>query len=47
MDVVSRLGGITIEHNVLVNARVNLSTENYPVDPTKRLKSILVKETHG
>ena len=41
------LGGITIEDDVLIGPRVNLITENHPVDPTKRkyldLKSILIK----
>lgn len=41
------LGGITIEDEVLIGPRVNLTTENHPVDPVKRkfldLKSILIK----
>lgn len=41
------LGGIVIEDDVLIGPRVNLTTENHPVDPTKRkyldLKSILIK----
>lgn len=41
------LGGITIEDDVLVGPKVNLITENHPVDPSKRkdleLKSILIK----
>lgn len=41
------LGGITIEDDVLIGPRVNLTTENHPVDPSKRkyldLKSILIK----
>jgi acetyltransferase-like isoleucine patch superfamily enzyme len=41
------LGGILIEDNVLIGPRVNLVTENHPVDPTKRnhldLKSIVIK----
>ena len=41
------LGGITIEDDVQIGPRVNLITENHPVDPTKRkhldLKSILIK----
>jgi acetyltransferase-like isoleucine patch superfamily enzyme len=41
------LGGITIEDDVLIGPRVNLTTENHPVDPTKRkhlnLKQILIK----
>jgi acetyltransferase-like isoleucine patch superfamily enzyme len=30
------LGGITIEDDVLIGPRVNLTTENHPVDPAKR-----------
>ncbi|RAW01982.1 sugar O-acetyltransferase [Pseudochryseolinea flava] len=41
------LGGITIEDDVLIGPRVNLTTENHPVDRTKRkyldLKSIHIK----
>ena len=41
------LGGITIEDDVLIGPRVNLITENHPLDPSKRklldLKSILIK----
>jgi acetyltransferase-like isoleucine patch superfamily enzyme len=41
------LGGITIEDDVLIGPRVNLITENHPIDPAKRkdldLKSILIK----
>lgn len=41
------LGGITIEDDVLIGPRVNITTENRPVDPAKRkhldLKSILIK----
>jgi len=41
------LGGITIEDDVLIGPRVNLTTENHPVDPTKRkhldVKSIRIK----
>ena len=41
------LGGITIEDDVLIGPRVNLVTENHPLDPADRqallLKSILVK----
>jgi acetyltransferase-like isoleucine patch superfamily enzyme len=41
------LGGITIEDNVLIGPRVNLVTENHPVDPTQRkslvLGAILIK----
>jgi acetyltransferase-like isoleucine patch superfamily enzyme len=36
------LGGITIEDDVLIGPRVNLITENHPIDPTKR-KSLLCK----
>jgi acetyltransferase-like isoleucine patch superfamily enzyme len=41
------MGGITIEDDVLIGPRVNLITENHPVDPARRkqldLKSILIK----
>lgn len=41
------LGGITIEDDVQIGPKVNLITENHPLDPSKRksldLKSILVK----
>ena len=41
------LGGITIEDDVQIGPRVNLVTENHPLDPSDRksldLKSILVK----
>ena len=41
------LGGITIEDDVQIGPRVNLVTENHPIDPSKRkhldLKSILIK----
>lgn len=41
------LGGITIEDDVLIGPRVNLTTENHSVDPTKRrfldLKEIIIK----
>ncbi|HEY0655457.1 MAG TPA: sugar O-acetyltransferase [Chryseosolibacter sp.] len=41
------LGGITIEDDVMIGPRVNLTTENHPVDPATRkyldLKSILIK----
>lgn len=41
------LGGITIEDDVMIGPRVNITTENHPVDPGKRkdldLKSILIK----
>ena len=42
------LGGITIEDDVQIGPKVNLITENHPVDPLRRkmldLKSILVKK---
>ena len=42
------LGGITIEDDVLIGPKVNLITENHPLDPRKRkflnLQSILVKK---
>ncbi len=41
------LGGITIEDDVQIGPRVNLVTENHPVDPSKRkyldLKPIVIK----
>ena len=41
------LGGITIEDDVQIGPRVNLITENHPLDPSTRksldLKSILIK----
>ncbi|WP_247235612.1 DapH/DapD/GlmU-related protein [Telluribacter sp. SYSU D00476] len=41
------MGGITIEDDVLIGPKVNLITENHPVDPTTRkaliLKPIVVK----
>jgi acetyltransferase-like isoleucine patch superfamily enzyme len=41
------LGGITIDDNVLIGPKVNLITENHPVDPSRRhhldLKSIHIK----
>jgi acetyltransferase-like isoleucine patch superfamily enzyme len=41
------LGGITIEDDVLIGPKVNLITENHPLDPSNRksldLKSILIK----
>ncbi|HYK46869.1 MAG TPA: DapH/DapD/GlmU-related protein [Parafilimonas sp.] len=41
------LGGITIEDDVQIGPRVNLITENHPLEPAKRklldLKSILIK----
>jgi len=30
------LGGITIEDNVLIGPKVNLVSENHPIDPTQR-----------
>jgi hypothetical protein len=42
------LGGITIEDDVLIGPRVNLITENHPIDPSQRkhldLKSIVIKK---
>lgn len=42
------LGGITIEDDVLIGPKVNLITENHPLDPSKRksldLKSVLIKK---
>jgi len=35
------LGGITIEDHVLIGPRVNLVTENHPVDPSQRKSLIL------
>jgi acetyltransferase-like isoleucine patch superfamily enzyme len=41
------LGGTTIEDDVQIGPRVNLVTENHPVDPTKRkhldLKPVVIK----
>jgi acetyltransferase-like isoleucine patch superfamily enzyme len=41
------LGGITIEDDVQIGPRVNIVTENHPVDPTKRkyleLKPVVIK----
>ena len=41
------LGGITIEDDVLIAPRVNLTTENHPIDPAMRkhldLKSVVIK----
>lgn len=41
------MGGITIEDNVLIGPKVNLLTENHPLDPEKRrsmfCKPILIK----
>ena len=41
------MGGITIEDNVLIGPKVNLITENHPLDPTDRkaliAKPILIK----
>jgi acetyltransferase-like isoleucine patch superfamily enzyme len=36
------LGGITIEDNVLIGPRVNLVTENHPLNPAER-RSLMVK----
>lgn len=36
------LGGITVEDNVLIGPRVNLVTENHPIDPTDR-QSLITK----
>jgi acetyltransferase-like isoleucine patch superfamily enzyme len=42
------LGGITIEDDVLVGPRVNLTTENHPIDPSQRkfldVKPILIRK---
>ncbi len=42
------LGGITIEDDVLIGPRVNITTENHPVDPSQRknldLKSVLIRK---
>ncbi|MBI3719233.1 MAG: sugar O-acetyltransferase [Sphingobacteriales bacterium] len=42
------LGGITIEDDVMIGPRVNIVTENHPLDPSKRrsldLKSVLIKK---
>lgn len=42
------LGGITIEDDVLIGPKVNLITENHPIDSRKRknldLKSIVIKK---
>lgn len=42
------LGGITIEDDVQIGPKVNIITENHPVDPSQRkmlnLKSVLVKK---
>jgi acetyltransferase-like isoleucine patch superfamily enzyme len=41
------LGGITIEDDVQIGPRVNIITENHPIDPSKRkyldLKSVHIK----
>jgi acetyltransferase-like isoleucine patch superfamily enzyme len=41
------MGGITIEHDVLIGPRVNLITENHPLDPSDRraliTKPIVIK----
>ena len=45
--VFSDLGGITIEDDVLIGQKVNLITENHPINPFQRkslvLNSILIK----
>ena len=42
------LGGITLEDDVMLGPKVNLITENHPIDPSQRknlnLKSILIKK---
>ena len=42
------IGGITIEDDVLIGPKVNLITENHPIDPSKRksliCKPILIKQ---
>lgn len=42
------LGGITIEDDVMIGPRVNIVTENHPLDPAKRraldLKSVCIKK---
>jgi acetyltransferase-like isoleucine patch superfamily enzyme len=42
------LGGITIEDDVLIGPRVNLTTENHPIDPSKRkfldVRSIIIRK---
>lgn len=42
------MGGITIEDNVLIGPKVNLITENHPLDPTDRkaliAKPIIIKQ---
>lgn len=41
------MGGITIEDNVQIGPRVNITTENHPIDPLKRkdldLKPVVLK----
>ncbi len=39
------LGGITIEDDVQIGPKVNLITENHPVDPTQR-KDLVLKSIH-
>jgi len=43
------MGGITIENDVLIGPKVNLITENHPLDPTKRRalisKPIIIKRS--
>ncbi|WP_317195201.1 sugar O-acetyltransferase [Chryseosolibacter histidini] len=45
------LGGIAIQNDVQIGPKVNLITENHPVDPAKRkyldLRSILIKRMPG
>ena len=41
------MGGITIEDDVLIGPKVNIITENHPLDPKERknllLKSVLIR----
>ncbi len=39
------MGGITIEDDVLIGPRVNLTTENHPLDPADR-RAIICKPIH-
>ncbi|MFM2359229.1 MAG: hypothetical protein RLY16_1222 [Bacteroidota bacterium] len=39
------LGGITIDDNVLIGPKVNLITENHPIDPQQR-KSLVLNRVH-
>ena len=45
------LGGITIDDNVLIGPKVNLITENHPIDPLQRkslvLNRINIKKMYG